>query len=178
MKNILSYTIKGTVYVTNNGGEKWESLRNDMKKIVLGLNVGIKKKKDKIKFDGITNVIQHKRDKNVLIFIGSENISFKTTNCGRSISYFTHKKGIHKVSFHPTNSNKILFLIVKKRNCLTPLCLPNRSLYLSTNFLIDFKKVEKNILDFTWAYIPETAQKGFPIDRIILLKQIEGKFNE
>lgn len=148
-----------------------------MEKVVKNINKGIKKKRKKIKFDGVTNIIQHKTDKNTLIFVGSENISFKTKNCGHSIEYFQHKKGIHKISFHPTDPNKILFLIVKKRICLTPLCLPNRNLYLSKNFLKDCKRVDKNVLDFSWGYNPETAEPKFPKYRIILLRQIEGKKN-
>lgn len=123
----------------------------------------------------MTNVIQHKSQKNVFVFVGSDNVSFRSSDCLGQISLFTHKKGLHKVSFHPLDYKKILLLVVKKRKCLTPLCLPNRNLYLTEDFLKTIKRVAKNVLDYNWAFNQETADKGFPKNRVIILKQVEGK---
>ena len=65
-------------------------------------------------------------------------------------------------------------LFTKKRTCLTPLCLPNRNLYLTNDYGKTLLRVQKNILDFSWGYQPDTATDNFPVDRIVLLKQLEG----
>lgn len=125
-------------------------------------------------FDGITNVLQNKNSIDHFIFTGDKKISFTTTDCGKNFKTFAHPTGLEKLQFHPEKPDFLLMLFTKKRHCLTPLCLPNRNLYFSKNYGKTLLKVSKNVLDFTWAYQEETADKNFPVNRIILLKQTEG----
>jgi hypothetical protein len=171
---MILYTIKGSVYTSRDNGFTWVSMQQRMHGVIESLNRGRAKSKT-LKFDGVTSIIQNKQNRNMFIFTGNENVSFKTKDCGKMMLAMKHKKSIEKVSFHPVDQDKILILVTKKRKCLTPLCLPNRNLFLSTDFGSNFKKVEKNVIDFSWAYVGETASKKFPKDRVIFLKQVEGR---
>ena len=175
-KNVILFTIKGTVYVSNDHGVEWKNIHPAMQNQLMDMNKGYKEtRRTKYKFDGVLNIVQHPANKDKMVFIGNENVSFRTSNCGGIVTPFKHRKGISKLEFHPTDENKLLLLSVKKRKCLTPLCLPDRNLYLSIDFGKTVNKVEKNVLDFGWAYVEETARKGFPKYRVILLKQVEGE---
>ena len=110
----------------------------------------------------------------MFIFLGRGKISFSTQDCGETINLIYHKKGIAKINFHPIDKNKLLALVVKKRRCITPFCKPHRDLIYTKNFGKTWEKISKNVIDFSWAYIPETCKKGFPVNRIIILKQVEG----
>lgn len=102
-------------------------------------------------FEGITNVLHNKNSVDEFIFTGDKKLSFTTTDCGLNFKTFTHPTGLEKLQFHPNKHGYLLMLFTKKRTCLTPLCLPNRNLYLSKDFGQKLYKVQKNILDFTWA---------------------------
>jgi hypothetical protein len=65
-------------------------------------------------------------------------------------------------------------IVSKDRKCLTPLCLPNKSLYLVEQFGKSIKRVQKNVIDFSWAFQEETADQDFPKNRVIFQKQVEG----
>ena len=162
---MLGISIKGTIYRSRDHGFKWVKLK---KRLLLSITQKLKK------FKGVTNVFQSKNDSNAFILLGDSTISFTTEDCGSSFKSFPHAQGVVKVQMHPSKQGTFLMLVSKVRKCLTPLCLPNKSLFLVQKSGKEVTRVQKNVLDFAWAFQSETAEEGFPEDRIIIQRQVEG----
>lgn len=129
---MMGVTIKGTQYRSLNNGFKWTKLRKRLR---------LSKKQKNERFNGVTNIFQNKADANEFLLIGDEKVSFITRDCGATFSSFLHEKGVFKVQFHPEKQGIFLMLVAKDRKCLTPLCLPNKTLYLAEQYGKVVKKV-------------------------------------
>jgi len=165
-RSAIALTIFGSVYTTNTRGSIWSKFNKEFKDTARKQGIDTKGK--------TLYIIQNKAQKNHLVFVGKGKLSFVTKDCASHIEILRIGKGIRKVQFHPTDPEKLLALIVKIRKCLTPLCLPNSTLFYTKDSGKTWEKIKKHVIDFSWAYQTETANPSFPVNRIIALVQSDG----
>lgn len=98
----LMKTIEKELFISENNGFNWENISSSL------IKSGKKVVDKKGEIGSVDRIVQNENNDNHLFFIGSDNISWVSIDCGLSIEAYNYGEKISEVFYHPLDANLIL----------------------------------------------------------------------
>lgn len=156
----LIKTIENEIFISLNNGFSWENISRSFEKT--GEKVALKKKD----VGKVEKIIQSQYLDNQLFFIGSNDISWVSSDCGISLKAYNYGEKISDVLFHPLNTDWVLAtaLSISNNNSQT-----TYDVFLSKNAGYTWKHLINNVNEVSWGCRNrKQLEKGISKQRIIV----------
>lgn len=101
--NVLALSSKGTVYRSDDKGRQWTKMSELFQRKAL---MELETSDEKVGI--VNNIIVSPVDPDLILFTGTELVSWISLDCGRTISVISTKKQLREFQFHPFEKDWLL----------------------------------------------------------------------
>jgi hypothetical protein len=148
-KTIIILTELNGIFRSEDSGLHWKK-QND---------IFINKGKDELEEESdevgkIFQIIQSPKDKNLLIFLGTNGINFIGENCGNNIIAINHGRRISEFIFHPIERNWALacaYTICD--DFINEPCKLYKEVFVTFDLGLSWKQIGKYVVQVNWAVV-------------------------